>query len=965
MVAKDMKTTLLLTALFNDTKLTWKSHLAKIIKQRHPLLYLLFTLSVFSSSTAFTKQDSPFVKTANIYSIVQDKKDFIWISGQNGLYRFDGKQVINFSNKDNGWSIPFNWIQGLSKHDDQLILSTETKGLWLFDTDTGKTQPININAETNTFYRAIHHKNSYYAISMAPQHLYRYDIISGKTTVIAKDIGNNQLFASESRVYFNDNEKLYYLDTNHSNNNIFQVTTVNEKIMTATTVKDTAIMASKNHLYSIDDQNKIIKIRTPSPITVVSSDNEKNAIFSVDLLGRITKRTIKTLELLNSHFDPVEASKYQVLLHDTSGVLWLGNNRGIQQLTESKIKNHLAIFDTKFSSIETAVYQQDLYIGSYGDGIHILYPTVKSKINSVENINLTISAKAKKTMDLLAIDQDLYIASFDGLWRYNKKVDYTQQVNLSFDDNDFSHSILLKLTHNNNVLYIATDGQGLLIYDLNKGVVTQHISKSAGLSSDEIIDVLPLASGDIWLATANGIDVLNSQTKTIKNITKQTTAKYVSLIQADDKIFAATKGNGIYVYNQQGQLLTHFAKGINFGYMSLIDDRILISAKPALYTINPSNYLFSIVTSTGDYSFTDNAFIFDNSLYIANSTGLLQLPRTTTPTFHPKVYISKTTVSGKSYLLNKTINIDSGNDVVTLDLASLDYRPGVDKKFRYTLDGNKWHQIHGHQLTLTGLTSGDYHIEITATNSLGQWSNYKAYTEINVAFPWYWTPQIRFIYSVVLFCIIFFSAWLLYLRSKSISHIHGILQKDINNYGKTSMQVKRNLNAALALISDNEINKGKSLLQQCIDDLNKQHKLSEPNSLNGNPLNEAVPFLAEYLANKYQVNLSFQFDLNENELDYVLKADLYRVIYEAITSAILNGSGRNFKVILQKFKNKIWLNIRDDSQSFIHFNSKVNFDISMYYIRQIANKHRGSINTFNEQGNSSQLVLSLPILHEN
>jgi hypothetical protein len=519
--------------------------------------------------------------------------------------------------------------------------------------------------------------------------------------------------------------------------------------------------------------------------------------------------------------------------------------------------------------------------------------------------------------------------------------------------------------HVNNLLYIATDGQGLIIYDLNKEKVIQYINKSAGLSSGEVIDVLPLTNNNIWLATASGIDIVNGQIKTVKNISTNTSAKFISLLQANGKIFAATKGDGVFVYNRQGQLLTHFAKGINFNRMSLIDGHIFASAKPGLYKIDSVNYQISMVTNTEKYSFTDTPLHFNDSILIANSLGILELPKATPIPFHPKVYISKTTVSGKSYLLNKTINITSENDVVTLDLASLDYRPGVSKQYRYTLNGNTWHNISGSQLTLTGLASGDYHIEIMATNSLGQWSDNKAYTEISVAFPWYWTPQIRLVYAVIIICIISLSAWLLYLRSKSIRHIHTILQSDIRNYGKTSMQIKRNLTLALSMLSENQISKSKNLLQQCLNELNEQQKTPEPNTLNGDLLTVAIPFLSEYLLKKYQTKLYFQFELNEDDLEYELRSDLYRVVYEAITSAIIKGSGRNFKVVIQKFKSKIWLNISDDSQSFINFNSKVNIDISMYFIRQIANKYQGSVNTFNEQGNGSQLVLSLPITPNN
>jgi hypothetical protein len=800
---------------------------------------------------------------------------------------------------------------------------------------------------------------------MAPQHLYRYDITTGKTTIIIKNIINNQLFASENRVYFNNDEKLLYLDSRQNSKKVQQIDAVNENIISATSIKDTAVMASNNHLFTINDSGEITQKNISSPVIAMTPHNNQQAILSVNLLGEITKRDISTLKELTSNFARVEKSRYPMLLHDDSGVLWLGNNRGIQQLTETKVKNHSAIFDTKYSYNQTEIYQDKLYLGTYGLGMYNFSPFSETKILPIENINRRLSSTAKKIHDLLAINENLYMATFDGVWRYNKENQQTNKITLSIKNNDFSDLIILKLVHNKGLLYIATDGQGLIIYSLNEKKVIHHIRKSQGLSSGEVIDVLPLINGDIWLATASGIDIVNRNTQKVKNIINKVSSKFISLLQVDDKIFVTSKGNGIHVYNQQRELLAHFAKGINFSGMSLIDNHILASAKPGLYKIDPTNYQFSMFTNTGDFSFSDAAFIFNNSLFIANNSGVLQLPRTSDPTFHPKVYISKTTVSGKSYLLNKAIKIDSGNDVITLDLASLDYSSGVDKQYRYTLNGNKWHQINGNQLTLTGLASGDYHIEIMATNSLGQWSKYKAYTEISVAYPWYWTPKIRLVYGVSLLGIIFLSAWLLYLRSKSISHIHNILQSDNNNYGKTSMQVKRNLTAALTFITENEISKGKLLLQQCVDDLNEQQKSPEPNSLNGSTLTEAVPFLAEYLQNKYQVKLSYQFELNENELDYILKADLYRVIFEAVTSSILSGSGRNFKVVLQKFKSKIWLNISDDSQSFIHFNSKINFDMSMYYIRQIASKHKGSINTFNEQGDGSQLVLSLPVLHGN
>jgi hypothetical protein len=383
---------------------------------------------------------------------------------------------------------------------------------------------------------------------------------------------------------------------------------------------------------------------------------------------------------------------------------------------------------------------------------------------------------------------------------------------------------------------------------------------------------------------------------------------------------------------------------------------------PGVYKINPNDYQTAMIPNTEQYAFSDSAKVFGNFIYIAHYGGILALPHLEQYIFHPKVFISKTTVSGEFYLLNKTLKLNTPNDVITLDLASLDYRPGVEKNYRYSINNSDWNYISGNQLTLTGLSPGNYHIEIMATNSLGQWSKYRAYTEVSVAYPWYWAVELRIIYLVVSICIVLMSIWLLYLRTKSISHIHTILQSEINNCAKTAMLVTKHLQLAKQLLADQDTAQTSKLIQQSITELKAQKTSNEPDSLHGSNLAIALPFLANYMNKKYHINLTIQMEGSIEELNYELQADIYKIIFEAISSAILNGNGRNFKVQLQEFKDKLWLTISDDASSFKYFNSKITFNMSMYFIRQIATKYNASMNTFNEKNKGSQLVLSIPLM---
>jgi len=914
-------------------------------QQLLPFLFPIFLLITHNFSQA--ANIASINSMTNVSEIVQDNKGFIWLAGQQGLTRFDGEQTINFSSKSVVWPQNFTWLHDVTIDNEHLLLATEIDGLWRFNPKTGQSSKILTDIHRKSVYNVINFNGGYYI--NVPDRLYRYDTKTNITTLINSDIKVKEIVHSDEHIFVSDQNSLYQL----KNNNLVKI--LNKPVVALTALPSGVVAITKNAITRFNDDGSKFSLEKPNNIYAVTKEFNTDNLFTVTNQGVIRKLSAETLQPLPHTYGNIKPARVRSLLHDNSGVLWLISTRGIEQLTENNIKNHPKTFDIKINANEIALFNNEIIIGSYGAGLQTFTADVFTP-----SVNEAFSKNGLRTSEIITVNGTLYIATFDGLWRLN--TDKNHVARLSFPENN---KLILSLRHHNNRLYFGTNYHGAYVYDITTEKIIKNISPELGLSSPEIIDVLPLNNSYTWLATTSTVDIVNNHTNKVNSLILPGHSKVISLLKANGKIFAATLGDGIYAFNLQGELLAQFGQGTRFSRMLKVNDEIWVAARPGMYRFNPANYQLSMIENTEQYSFVGSILLHNNTVYSSHFSGILTLDLTPKAKFEPKVYISKTTVSGKSYLLNKTIKVNSGNDVITLDLASLDYRPGVNKQYRYTLNNNKWHQINGNQLTLTGLASGDYHIEIMATNSLGQWSEYKAYTEISVAFPWYWTPQIRLIYGASLLAIVLLSAWLLYLRSKSIGHIHNVLQNDINHYGKTSIQIKRNLTAALALIAENNISKSKLLLQQCVDALNEQQQSPEPNSLDGNSLTEAVPFLANYFENKYQVKLSYQFELNSNELDYELQADLYRVIFEAVTSAILNGSGRSFKITLQKFKGKIWLNISDDNQSFVNFNSKVNFDISMYYIRQITKKHNGSINTFNEQGNASQLVLSLPVTHEN
>jgi AraC family chitin signaling transcriptional activator len=249
-----------------------------------------------------------------------------------------------------------------------------------------------------------------------------------------------------------------------------------------------------------------------------------------------------------------------------------------------------------------------------------------------------------------------------------------------------------------------------------------------------------------------------------------------------------------------------------------------------------------------------------------------------------------------------------------------------------------------------------------ATNSLGQWSDIKAYTEINVAYPWYWTAELRIIYIILVLFIVLLTAWLLFLRTKSINHIHNLLKDDMRNYGKLMNTIQRNLQLTATSLANNEFEQSKQLITKSLFVLKERINAQEPDSLAGKTLAIAIPFLANYLQSKYEVKLHYTLDDKVDNLNYELRANVYKVIFEAIMSAIFKSEVKNFSLTIQEVKQKLWLTVNSDNDSFSQLNSKVDFDLASYTIRQITTKHYASLNTFDNDDGGSQLIISFPLM---
>jgi ligand-binding sensor domain-containing protein len=926
--------------------------------------YLSLLASVFFctlSTLSFAQSQTENILTS--HAIVQDNKGFIWLSSNNGLIRHDSENNIVFNSNNKNWPLPVNWINDIFPIEgNKLLLATETHKLWLFNTLNGSASQLEVNIDDKSIIKLIEHHGYYYLSTR--NKFYQVNSQSLNTKLIADNIDVRALKKTNKFLYVATpqgiskfvNNKLELIDPGRAS---------------AIETSDSALIVARNNkLISIDDNGKHQEYLVNNFIVKLAISNDNHSVFAINRLGHIDRYSLSNFHKLQHTYPNTKTIFIDALFHDNTGVLWILTSQGIKKITPSLNKNNSRIFDTSINAISLTAHNERIFIGSYGDGLHELS---KNKSILPKDLNKNFSAKGKIITDLYAYKNSLYISTFDGLWQYNFSTELVNRVN--FADNN---KLLLDISFKDNKLYLSSNDHGVYIYDLKSNSIVKHI-KGKDLVSNEAINSLPLGNDIIWIATSADIFIVNTRNNSVRKIKSLGKNKVISLLEYNKKIFVSTKGDGFFVYNFEGELLAHFAKNIIFGYMSLIDGEIWISGRPGLYRLNPDTYQLKMIANTEQYVFTKKPIQLNNVIYAGHYGGVLEVPLTQEKTINPNIYISKTITSGKTQLLSKSIKINSSNDVVTLELASLDFRPGQEKQFKYQLNNSDWREINGNQLTLTGLSSGDYHIEIMGTNSLGQWSNFKAYADITVAYPWYWHPNSRIIYAVLIIATILLTVWLLYLRSRSISNIHQLLNEEIKTHGQATSIIRRKLNEVKTLINHEQVDqktqvqskelandeynqKALALVNECLTELKTQQSHVEPSSLSGSSLTVALPYLADHFHQHYHVLMSAQLDINCEKINYAMQTAIYRIIYEAILAAINNGNGGVFAVHVNESNDKIWLKITDNEQSFAQFNNKVNFDMAMYYIRQVANKFNATFHTYDNQEHGSEIIISIPLM---
>ena len=412
-----------------------------------------------------------------------------------------------------------------------------------------------------------------------------------------------------------------------------------------------------------------------------------------------------------------------VALHiDSKGTLWVGTYQGgLNRFNGSSFKRYLHEADKPNSISDNRVWsifedsKQNLWIGTLNGGLNLFDRTNEQFIHyTSDDIN---SVGSNFIMSIIEdSEQNLWLGTSGGLDMLN--LNTKRFTHYAADPNTPG------LLSDNNANDIHEDVRGLIwvattqgLNVLNKTQGTFHVFTEAdGLANSNIKTIQEDENGNLWIATLKGISKIS-----IKNFSHQLP---INKLQVDIENFGLQDGLQGNEFNQKaayrtrsGELIFGGANGFN-----LFKPEDIVVQRP------------------------------NEKIVLTNFKVFNQNIRVNEP-FRKRIILDK------SITYNNQISLKHKENVFSLEFAALSYFHPEKNTFQYMLSGfnNEWLEVNSgvNELTFTNLNSGNYQLRIRVSNDNSNWIEMDPPLSIEILPPFWETSYAYIIYFLVIAALLF------------------------------------------------------------------------------------------------------------------------------------------------------------------------------------------------------------------
>ncbi|UCH14290.1 MAG: SpoIIE family protein phosphatase [Bacteroidales bacterium] len=456
--------------------------------ERIIFLYPLLLLCLLSSGQTYyfdkyATQEG--LDASKVYTVIQDRDDYIWLGTPAGASLFDGIYFINYTIED-----------GMAEGGVRAILEDSTGNIWLGHLGGGLTR---------------YSDGEFEAVDL-PDTLLNNDV----TSITMDTDGRLWLttWGDGAYVFYNPDDKISNLKFEH-----FKGKRLSDRISNSLVTSDgeiyfvTDIGVKKYNKSENNFENYVPEgLSTFFLTTVIFEDSKKNLWFGTFNGGLIKYIYSRDTFKIYDDKDGLAANWISTISEDREGNIWVGhwarvkNHGGISRINEDGIK----VFNTRNGMHDNWIYciiedkEGNILIGTVENGLEIFKG---EQFVSFSTSNGLINDQVWAIFQ--DIDKNLWFGTNGGITVYNN-VD-TNKIFIHYNqaNNYISNQIRAFKKDNNNNIWIFTADQGVLKYDNNiKSFVSQAAINNYVIRHDPTVFEVD-KKNQLWIGSTQGLFQFN------------------------------------------------------------------------------------------------------------------------------------------------------------------------------------------------------------------------------------------------------------------------------------------------------------------------------------------------------------------------------------------------------------------------------------------------------------------------
>ena len=530
----------------------------------------------------------------------------------------------------------------------------------------------------------------------------------------------------------------------------------------------------------------------------------------------------KTRNTLVHHFqgdgsNEIHSNNYISCFTDRSGNVWLGTFDAGLDVCFKEAKNFnfdVALNKLTQGKFVTAIskdLKKNFLITTREDGFFV-YSTEDKTYTSYNKANSQLGHPSIRSVSVDS-ENKYWIGIYSGLQIFDPQNRTFKTLSLPEPNNGTVSSIQM-----NNTVFVGTDGQGLLAFDLKGNLLNQYLMQGPNIPLVTRLNENEL----LFISYGYGLFALNVNDHATRRIELADVKKYPGLSYAvtahkdkEGMVWVGTYNYGLFRFDFKRSEVLNF--NINDGLPSSDaigieeDDanNLWISTSFGLAKLNKSNFnikTYFVNEGINNYQFHENAAYKDEHgiICFGGNSGLTYFNPAEIlfeSSRAPRIILNNlfihnilVTPSESGSILNqslpytKEITLTYKAEHFSIDFVSFDFLSPEKVKYSYILEGydKKWYNIGTqHSVSYSNLPRGNYIFKVRSVNGAGIKSENEAELMIHIN-PAPWFSYLAWAIYVLLTAGIFYFIFRLriktyvYKKNLEIEHLEHLREREIN-----------------------------------------------------------------------------------------------------------------------------------------------------------------------------------------